>query len=180
MDKYGWPEKYMRFFLGQYGYIQGASACRRGHVERTDITPVELEIKEDSKCIECGAVIFKCCPNCSFRIRGDAQRSGGWDLSNWALPAFCDQCGNAYPWATRKERIWELENLLTEHGLEEAAILIVREQLNKLLEEEPSDKLERSVWKIVKERTGALMSNPQVAQIVTTLITAGARHELGI
>ena len=42
-------------------------------------------------------------------------------------PSFCDGCGIAYPWATREERIYELENLFDEAGIDEADRVVIHD-----------------------------------------------------
>jgi hypothetical protein len=44
----------------------------------------------------------------------------------------CDECGSASPWATREERIFELENLLDEEDIEEADRVVIQDQLRRL------------------------------------------------
>ena len=66
-------------------------------------------------------------------------------------PSFCDGCGAAYPWATREERIYELENLLDEQDIDDADRVVVSDNLRRLREEEAlSEKEERVLWERVK------------------------------
>ena len=45
-----------------------------------------------------------------------------------------------FPWATREERIFELENLLDEEDIEEADRVVIQDQLRRLTNAELSDR----------------------------------------
>jgi len=71
------------------------------------------------------------CPNCELRLRGYYHRP--MVVSNrYKRPSFCDGCGIAYPWATREERIYELENLLDEADIDEADRVVIQDQLQRV------------------------------------------------
>ena len=95
-------------------------------------------------------------------------------------PSFCDGCGSACPWATREERIIELENLLDQEDIEEADRVVIQDQLKRLTNAELSDRDERQAWSVIGRRAGAALKNPSVVRLLEGLITAGLRNQLGI
>jgi hypothetical protein len=101
-------------------------------------------------------------------------------VSTASRPSFCDGCGSAFPWATREERIFELENLLDEEDIEEADRVVIQDQLRRLTNAELSDKDERQAWSVIGRRAGVALKNPSVVRVLEGLITAGLRNQLGI
>lgn len=98
-------------------YRQGAAICRRGHVETYYLNPSRPARAIAENCPTCGARVLTACPHCDLRIRGDLHVPGVIGFSPDTRPSFCDGCGSAFPWATREERIYELENLLDEEDM---------------------------------------------------------------
>jgi hypothetical protein len=60
---------------------------------------------------------------------------------------FCDGCGAAHPWATRKERLYELQNILDQEDIDEADRLWINEQMDRLRADDGSlnEKQEREI-----------------------------------
>jgi hypothetical protein len=133
------------------------------------------------KCIECGAEVLTGCKKCGVRIPGETT---GGDIffsapPNW-LPYFCESCGSMYPWATKRQRIFELENRLRLEGVEEADYATITEQLEKLLDENLSPEGERKIWEKIKIKAGAFFFSENVKDIATSLMTKVLRDQLGI
>lgn len=97
-------------------------------------------------CPKCGATVLTACLNCDLRIRGDYFVPGVIAVSTASRPSFCDGRGSAFPWATREERIFELENLIDEEDIEEADRVVIQDQLRRLTDAELSDRDERQAW----------------------------------
>jgi hypothetical protein len=105
---------------------------------------------------------------------GVARRAGAKPVP------FCDGCGSAHPWATRQERIYELENLLEEEDIDPADELVVREHLERLRDGEAlSEKDQAELWKKVKAAAPKLITGAGKT-IVVPLISAVIRRQLGI
>lgn len=160
------------------GHYMGAAVCRRGHVvtSRIDLNDPH---PNDTKCVTCGADVLIGCPSCGLRVRGD------WvillSIREEGRPAFCDGCGVAHPWATRRERIFELENLLDQEDLDEADRLFVHERLRELREaEDLDDRRERQLWSQIRDRAGGFLTSEPVKKITETLVTAAVRNQLKI
>jgi hypothetical protein len=159
-------------------YHLGSAICRRGHVETDYLRPSTSGPVRRSgagvaqNCLKCGATVLTACLNCDLRIRGDYFVPGVIAVSTASRPSFCDGCGSAFPWATREERIFELENLLDR--------VVIQDQLRRLTNAELSDRDERQAWSVIGRRAGAALKNPSVVRVLEGLITAGLRNQLGI
>lgn len=83
------------------GTYRVAQICPNGHVATTaaDVYP---EFRE-AFCSQCGEETITQCPNCSAPIRGDYHVEDVLYLgSDYKPPAFCYNCGKAFPWTERK------------------------------------------------------------------------------
>jgi hypothetical protein len=101
-------------------------------------------------------------------------------VSAGSRPSFCDGCGSAFPWATREERIFELENLLDEEDIEEADRVVIQDQLQRLSNAELTEKDERQAWSVIGRRAGGALKSPPVTRVLEGLVTAAVRHQLNI
>jgi hypothetical protein len=122
------------------------------------------------------------CPHCGLRIRGERYFIGfGSAGDEYRHSSFCDSCGSAFPWATRVERIYELENLLDKEDIDEADRVVISDSLRRLREEEAlSEKDQRVAWEPIRNAAGAALKSERVAAVVAGIATAAIRHSLGI
>ncbi|MFG2102987.1 DUF2321 domain-containing protein [Micromonospora echinaurantiaca] len=173
------PQHDLIEFKQGFAYYRAAAICRRGHVARSVLTPGD-SYPDDSKCVACGALILTGCPSCQMRIRGKRYSQavlGG----SFSRPSFCDCCGAAYPWATKEERIYELENILDEEDMDEADRVFIHDRLRELREAGDLDeKRERQLWTQIRDRSGKFIKSEPVQKIAETLITAAVRNQLSI
>jgi hypothetical protein len=159
----------------------GAAICRRGHVETWYIRPYEQSDRPADMCPRCGARVLTACPACGLRIRGDYFVPGVLGGATPDRSSFCDGCGTAFPWATREERIYELENLLDdEPDIDEADRAVISEHLRQLQNAAISERDERAAWSAIKQRAGTAIASAPVQRIVEGLVSAALRHQLGI
>jgi hypothetical protein len=141
------------------------------------INPDE-DVDADQKCAKCGAAVLLGCTACGMRIRGGYFVPGVIGFSSkYKPPAFCDGCGAAHPWASRQERIYELENILDEQPeIDEADKIFLHERLAELRAMDGSDaKAEERLWKIISQRSHAFVQNPAVRRIAENLVTQAVR-----
>jgi len=150
-----------------------AAICKRGHVISGAITP-SAEIQ--SHCHRCGASVLTACENCGHRLRGRAQNVGG----NLKVPEFCDSCGAPHPWLSREGRIYLLENLLDEEGLDPATELEVREQLKALMDSSLSTEDQQRRWEKVKRLAPGFWDKSGARTILETVVSAGIKAALGL
>lgn len=178
-----WPAQDLRAANAGSGisFYGGAAICRRGHVEKAYIRPGQDVGGIPERCPTCGANVLVGCPHCRLRIRGDRFVPGVVAVFDYSRPSFCDGCGSAFPWATREERIYELENLLDEQDIDDADRVVVSDNLRRLREEEAlSEKEERVLWERVKGAAGSALKSEHVAAVIEGLASAAIRHRLGI
>ena len=119
------------------------------------------------------------CPQCGNRIRGRHHVPGVVNLGQtYTPPDFCDKCGGPFPWAGRKARIYELQNRIDEEKLDPAAELIIREQLEALLNPDIDDHEQVTRWKRIRAAAPGILERAATAPIVETLITAAIKSQL--
>lgn len=95
------------------------------------------------------------------------------------MQPFCDGCGAAHPWATRAQRLYELQNILDQEEVDEADRLWIGEQLDRLrMDSNMPDKQEKEIWSGIKRRAPGLFKGAGGA-VVSGLISAGIKVTLG-
>jgi hypothetical protein len=77
-------------------YYDIAQICLNGHVINT--MAKDYPQSNQSFCSDCGAQTIMTCPSCSDQIRGYYHVSGVIGFSDYDRPAYCPNCGKAYPW----------------------------------------------------------------------------------
>ena len=127
-------------------------------------------------CAVCGADVIFECPNCQKLIIGAARSMG--KPHAYRPPDFCSMCGAPFPWASRQARIYQLENLLDEEGLDPADRLIAREQLEALLDADVPEEEQKRRWDRVKSLAPGLMQSG--ARIIESIATAEIKRHLGL
>jgi hypothetical protein len=153
---------------------EAALVCRRGHVESWWSS---VRKAPPARCAECGSPILSACPECGHRIRG------GWSSGYHEperLSDFCDKCGAPYPWASRRARIYELENRLDDdETLDDATRLRIRDELDQLAEDDGSDPTsEKERWTRVKKLWPNVATVGQT--VLTTILTAELKRQMGL
>jgi hypothetical protein len=173
-----WPDKDLEAYREHSSYYKGAAICRRGHVETVHLVPMDLKAIPEN-CPTCGARVLTGCPNCDLRIRGYYHRP--MVVSNtYKRPSFCDGCGIAHPWATREERIYELENLLDEEDIDEADRVVIQDQLQRVRNAGLSERDEKQAWDTIKRKAGKAITSAPSQRLVEGLVSAALRQQLGL
>jgi hypothetical protein len=156
------------------GYRPGA-VCRRGHPVSSDLTYKSA----DRFCSVCGAEVLMSCPNCNEPIQGRYHTPNVTNLAYKYIPKpFCGECGAALPWATRQQRLWELENILDQQDISEAQALLVREHLNSLRNGDLTDDEQSDRWIRIKRLSPGLITAGR--SIIESVATAAALKGLGL
>jgi hypothetical protein len=154
-----------------------AAVCKRGHVATRDVTSHAAS----ERCSRCGAMIMSTCASCGQRIRGVLITPGVVNLGQtYTPPQFCDQCGTPHPWAGRQARIYELQNKLDEEELDSGTELVVREQLEGLLDPDLDEEEQAKRWKRIKSSAPGFLEKAATQPIVTSLLTAWLKKEVGL
>jgi hypothetical protein len=119
------------------------------------------------------------CPACNFRIRG-YHYIPNVVHGHYTKPDFCDNCGAAFPWVGRQARIYELQNRLDDENLDPATELVVREQLDALIDPDLDEADQVKRWQRIKNAAPDFLLKAATSPIVTTLVTAEAKKQLGL
>ncbi|MGO4685804.1 DUF2321 domain-containing protein [Hyphomicrobium sp. 2TAF46] len=83
------------------GTYRVAQVCLNGHVP-TSSADRHPELRE-TFCSHCGDATTMNCIKCNTPIRGDYDVEGVFSIGDhYRPPAFCHNCGNAFPWTERK------------------------------------------------------------------------------
>ena len=82
-------------------YYEVAQICLNGHVI-TSIAQRHPELKK-LRCPTCGEQTITHCPDCNQPIKGDYFVPGVVDFSAYHKSAYCDSCGQPYPWTKRNQ-----------------------------------------------------------------------------
>jgi Uncharacterized protein conserved in bacteria (DUF2321) len=159
-----------RVALGPPGYVEGSSS-----VGSSEPPPRVLP----RHCGRCGRPILQTCPSCEAFILGASISLGpaGFNLPE----SFCWDCGEPYPWATRKERIGKLYDQIDHEDLDEATLLVISEELAVLSapvdEEVTDDDRVRAGHRIRDLAPKAWEASLPVLQ---SLLTAEVKRRLGL
>lgn len=94
------------------GVYDVAQICLNGHVVNDSVRRSPQH--NQKHCDKCGAATIVECPNCKTPIHGDYYVEGFLGGHEIPAPAFCHECGKAYPWTetqiqAAKELAQELE-----------------------------------------------------------------------
>jgi hypothetical protein len=140
---------------------------------------LQEELGNPGTCAQCGADVLVKCRQCGLRIRGRHFTPGRVAFTEFQPPPFCDGCGSAHPWATRQDRIYELENLLDQEEIDDADALWVRERLAVLREPGLSETDEIKLWEGIKSKAPGLITGAGKA-VVSAVTTVVVRRALGL
>ena len=151
-----------------------AAVCLRGHAI-TGNTDYLSEIP--ARCSDCGAIVIVDCRACDQRIQGyyDSGVLGG---PAYRPPRFCDSCGAPHPWADRRTRIYELENILDAEDIGEAERLLAREQLEALRQPDLTEEEQVERWLKVKRYAPGLLTTGRA--IAESVMTAAIKAQMGL
>lgn len=174
-----WPESEVTARTSRRSYFLGSAICKRGHVETTEIKPSE-PLNISPLCVTCGAEVLVACPGCGCRLRGSGVTPGRYYSRETSKKSFCDLCGYVYPWATKLERIYELENRLDQEEIDPADKVAIREQLLKLQAPEVSAEQEKRIWQTIKDKAGNAIGVPAVKDLLEGIVSRVVREAIGI
>jgi hypothetical protein len=85
---------------GQPSGYDNAQVCANGHVITQFANTRPQHIKKF--CDKCGAATMRACPKCATEIQGSYHVPGAPSATKKEPPAFCHNCGGAYPWTEQR------------------------------------------------------------------------------
>ncbi len=139
-----------------------AAVCRNGHVIKDSLprpTPPRPSgppsfVEGSSGVGPSSPPVLQACLACDAPLLGAFAygRDGRSEYEALDQPeSFCWECGEAYPWATREERVGKLYDLVDHEDLDEATLLTVREQIAVLsapVDEETDERRGRAMERL--------------------------------
>lgn len=157
------------------GIYRVAQVCPNGHVATTaaDQNP---ELRE-AFCSRCGEATIMHCPNCNASIRGYYNVEGVLGLGgSYEHPAFCHNCGNAFPWTERKiASAFELVEVGAELSPEE--LRQFRLDLTELTKDSSKTQVASLRFKKVMTKVGAPIASG-VRDIVIDILSETAKKTI--
>lgn len=93
-------------------------------------------------------------------------------------PDFCDNCGAPHPWASRKARLYELENLLDNEDLDPADRLTIQEHLEALRNPDVSEEEQRERWGRIKKLAPGFVNAG--GRIIESVVSGAVKAQLGL
>lgn len=139
----------------KYGH-DVAQICLNGHV----INASTINFPEFNKkyCDKCGAQTITTCQHCNAQIRGDYHIEGVIGGSEYQAPAFCHNCGKAYPWTEARikaaqDMAKELENISDEEKK------ILSQSIDEIVKDTPGTTLAATRFKKIVSRAGKAVAD---------------------
>jgi hypothetical protein len=128
-----------------------AQICRNGHVVTSDLQlSPEMSV---NFCRQCGQSTLSACENCGASIRGYYSVPGVFSSRPYSVPAFCHNCGHAYPWtAGRLQAARDLAQEVEGVSPEERDLLTG--SLEDLVRDTPNTPVAATRFKRIAAKTG--------------------------
>ena len=125
-----------------------AQICQNGHVAND--STINFPALNQKFCAKCGAATITSCPQCNFQIRGTYWGGG---ISRYEIPAFCTNCGQAFPWTEAKlHAAHELAEELD--GISEQERVILQKSIDELVKDTPSTPVAITRFKKIMAKAG--------------------------
>lgn len=158
--------------MGQY---RVARVCPNGHVA-TRCADQYTEFQEQF-CSKCGEATLMQCTKCNSSIRGDYDAEGVISIGfSYTPPAYCHNCGNAFPWTERKiacaVEFVEVGSELPPEELEQ-----FRADLTELTKDGPKTQVASLRFKNVMAKAGSSVASG-VRDIVVDVLSETAKRAI--
>jgi hypothetical protein len=132
-------------------YYDVAQVCINGHVVNSSAR--DYPDLNAPHCEKCGAKTITVCPACQTSIRGYYHVPGVLGVGGYTPPAFCYQCGTAFPWsATALQAAKELADELDSLNAEEREQL--KQSLDQLVRTTPQTPVAEARFKRIMKKAG--------------------------
>jgi hypothetical protein len=152
-----------------------AQICLNGHVINT--MAKRAPESNEKRCTRCGEETIMACQTCDNAIRGDYFVPGVIAVGfRYNAPAYCHNCGNPYPWTTRrlqaaKELAGTLENLSHDEQIQ------LRDSIEDLARDTPQAKLAESRFKGLLKKAGTRASE-EMRSLVVDIFSEAVKKSL--
>lgn len=158
------------------GYYTTAEVCPNGH--HTTASAETSPALRSNFCPEWGEATFTNCKDCGGQIRGDYHVPGVVGFWEWSPPNYCHQCGEPYPWTTRRlataKAMADEIDRLTPQDRE-----ILKQSLPELGRDSPRTDLAVTRYSKLREKMGKTAASA-FDKVVGALATAAVKTTLGI
>lgn len=150
--------------------------CLNGHI----VTNYGTTSPEDLKkfCSECGEATLMACPKCQSALRGEEIDPEVVVVGFVAPPpAYCPECGTAFPWTKRKlDAVMELAELVESDAVE---LEKLKQSIGDLATETPRTPVAVARMKKLLVK-GGKMIGPSLAKILTDIASEAVQKQLGL
>lgn len=157
------------------GNYRTAEVCPNGHVT-TDSADAYPEHREKF-CSKCGEATLTQCQKCATSIRGDYHVDGVFGFGGeYAPPAYCHNCGCAFPWTERKVNaatdLVEISGKLSSDELAQ-----FRADLSEMTKESPRLLIASTRFKQTMTKVGSAVAGG-VRDIVVDVLSEAAKKAI--
>jgi len=157
--------------MGEYRI---AEICKNGHVT-TACADQYPEFRE-KYCSKCGEETLMQCPDCNTPIRGYYDIPGRVSFSDYSIPAYCYNCGKAYPWTINKlEAVLELVGIGGE--LSDSELTVFKNDLGELIKDSPKVQVASVRFKCFMKKVGITVGEG-VKEILVGIVSEAARKAI--
>lgn len=159
------------------GTYRIAQVCPNGHVA-TSSADQSPELREKF-CSKCGEATITACPSCDAPIRGYYNVPGVISLGRtYSPPAFCHDCGNAFPWTERKIAS-AIELVEVGSDLSQAEVAQLKTDITELTKDTPKTQVASMRFKKVMAQVGGSVASG-VRDIIVDVLSETAKKSLGL
>lgn len=157
-----------------------AQICLNGHV----INYYAKMFPQHNKnfCDKCGAATITNCPNCNAEIQGQCYDQGAVAYvaismgTYYKAPAFCPNCGKAYPWTKAKiQAAKELTQELEDISDNEKKILA--QSIDEIIKDSPKTTLAATRFKKILSKTTKAIVNA-FRELLVDIVSETAKKSL--
>ena len=151
-----------------------AQVCLNGHVV-TSLADKQPE-RCESFCSECGEATLMQCSACNASIRSYHADDGAYGLGEYHPPAFCHNCGSAFPWTERKIA-GAVELVQMDGKLSDGELQQFKSDLTELTKDSPKTQVASLRFKQVMTTVGASIASG-VRSIVVDVLSEAAKKAI--
>ncbi len=156
--------------MDQDGY-DIAQVCPNSHTTNKS----SRKYPEDNKqfCDKCGEKTITTCSKCNNPIRGAYHAEGVFGVFEYTPPAYCYNCGNAFPWTERKIQA-AMELSIEEGNLNEEDSTILEQSIKDIVRDTAQTQVAASRFKKIMTKAG-LSTTGAVKDILVDIVSETAK-----
>ena len=157
-------------------YQDTALVCLNGHMINDSINKnPELNTKF---CEQCGEANISECPKCEAMIRGNIHYEHIIGGGLFDPPLYCHNCGEPYPWMSR--RLDALKEAIMYTELDDSDKKIFTESIVDVTSENPKTKLSVLKIKNIGAKIGGSLWNDIISPLIVEIASETAKKAFGL